>query len=175
MQVTNIHEREIPVAASAAGKLLDLLASENDAFWPRKLWPALRFDRVLQAGVAGGHGPIKYVIEDYRPGQLLKCRFLQPAGFNGLHWAEIVPVSDGLIIVRHAISMRLEGWALLSWPLVVRPLHDALMEDAMALAQASLGAAPAVRPWSAWVKLLRWSMSGGRAGPQQPPIPVSVG
>jgi hypothetical protein len=59
---------------------------------------------------------------------------------------------------------------MLTWLLVVRPLHDALMEDAMALAQARLGLEPDVRPWSRWVKCLRWVMSRGQARAQQTPI-----
>jgi hypothetical protein len=72
-------------------------------------------------------------------------------------------------LLRHTIDMKVGGPALLSWPLVIRPLHDALREDALALAQASLGLAPVVRPWSPWVKFLRWAMSGGRARRQKAP------
>ncbi|MBN2703304.1 MAG: hypothetical protein JXR23_03750, partial [Pontiellaceae bacterium] len=62
-----------------------------------------------------------------------------------------------------------KGKALLSWTLAIRSLHDALVEDALAQAQASVGVAPVVRPWSPWVKFLRRVMSGGRAQNQQTP------
>ena len=172
MQVLNIHEREIPAAAADAGALLDALASDNDGLWPKAFWPRIRFDRPLGVGAVGGHGPIPYVVEEYRAGQMLKFRFLGPRGFNGYHWLEVLPAGERGVILRHTISMRIEGLALLSWPLVIRPLHDALLEDAMALAQASLGAVPVVRPWSLWVKCLRWTMTGGRARSQRPPTPV---
>jgi hypothetical protein len=175
MHVLNIHEREIPAGASKVGALIDSLASDNDALWPKAFWPAMRFDRPLSVGAVGGHGPIPYVVEEFRPGQMVKFRFLGPRGFNGSHWLEVLPKGENSTVLRHTIGMRAEGAALLSWPLIIRPLHDALLEDALALAQASVGAVPVVRPWSPWVKFLRWVMSGGRARSQQTPNPAVQG
>jgi hypothetical protein len=171
MQVLNVHERELPAEPGEVGALIDSLASQNDRLWPGALWPAMRFDRPLGVGAVGGHGPIRYVVEAYRPGQWVKFRFTDPHGFDGHHWLEVVPGAAHCSLLRHTIRMRVFGPALLSWPLAIRYLHDALLEDALALAQASLGATPLVRPWSPWVKFLRWAMSGGRAGGQQAPNP----
>jgi hypothetical protein len=44
-----------------------------------------------------------------------------------------------------------------------RPIHDALLEDSLALVQASLGLPPDIRPFSLWVKMLRRGISGGKA------------
>jgi len=170
MDVLNIHERELHAGADAVGALIDAIASEKDKFWPKAFWPALRLDRPLGVGAAGGHGPISYVVEEYRPGQIVKFRFTGPRGFLGHHWAEAIPRGEHRTLLRHTIQMRIVGTALLSWPFVVRPLHDALLEDALALAQASLGATPVVHPWSWWVRALRWAMSGGRARGQQMPM-----
>lgn len=172
MRVLNIHEREIAAEASVVGALLDSLASENDVLWPKASWPPMRFDRSLSVGAVGGHGPIPYVVEEFHPGQMVKFRFTGPRGFHGSHWFEVLPKGKDCVLLRHTIGMRAEGPALLSWPLFVRPLHNALLEDALALAEASVGAVPAVRPWSVWVKLLRWIMSGGRAPRQQTPNPA---
>jgi hypothetical protein len=169
VNVLNIHARVLHAGAREVGALIDSLASEKDRVWPKAFWPAMRFDRPLGVGATGGHGPISYLVEEYRPGQLVKFRFTGPRGFNGHHWLDIIPMAEGSTLLRHTIQMRAVGTALLSWPLVVRHLHDALLEDALALAQASLGNAPAVRPWSWWVKCLRWVMSGGRARSQQTP------
>jgi hypothetical protein len=169
MRVLNIHERELIADPAQVSALLDALASADDGLWPKARWPAIRFDRPLGAGATGGHGPIPYTVEEYRPGQLLKCRFLGPRGFDGHHWLEVLPNGGHSAVLRHTISMRVHGTGLLTWVLVVRPLHDALLEDAMALAQASLGLAPMVRPWSLWVRILRWVMSGGRARAQLTP------
>lgn len=169
MKVLNIHERELSAGPGEVGALIDALASANDRLWPSAAWPALRLDRPLGVGAAGGHGPISYVVEQYRPGQMVKFRFTGPRGFNGHHWLDLQARGEHGTLLRHTIDMRIAGAALLSWPLVVRPLHDALLEDALALAQASLGSVPLVRPWSRWVKLLRWAMSSGRARGQQTP------
>lgn len=171
MHVLNIHEREIAAAASEIGALIDSLASDNDALWPKSFWPPMRLDRPLGVGAVGGHGPIPYVVEEYRPGQMVKFRFLGPRGFNGFHWLEILGKGENSAVLRHTICMRAEGVALVSWPLIIRPLHDALLEDALAQAQASVGTVPVVLPWSPWVKFLRWVMSGGRARSQQTPQP----
>jgi len=172
MDVLNIHQRDLQADAAQAAPLIDALASEHDRLWPRAVWPALHLDRPLGVGADGGHGPISYVVEQYLPGQLVKFRFTGPRGFDGHHWLELVPTSEHRTLIRHTISMRIAGVALLTWPLVVGPLHDALLEDAMALAQASVGNTPSVRPWSCWVKLLRWAMSGGRARAQRTPAVV---
>ncbi len=169
MPVLNVHEREIPADAEAVGALLNSLASVEDSLWPRSMWPPMRFDRPLGVSAAGGHGPVRYVVEEFSPGQTLKFRFTGPAGFNGFHRFEVLPQSGDCTVLRHTIAMRAEGAALLTWPLVFRPLHDALLEDALALAQATLGVVPQVRPWSPWVKLLRWVLSAGKARGQQTP------
>ena len=59
--------------------------------------------------------------------------------------------------------------AVLLWSLMIRPLHDSLIEDAFAAAEASLGLTPQMRPWSLRVRFLRWVMSGGKRRPQVTP------
>lgn len=169
MLVLNVHEREIPASAGEVAVLLNSLSSDNDALWPRTMWPPTRFDRPLGVGASGGHGPVRYAVEAFSPGQMVKFRFLGPSGFNGFHRFEVLPKSEGCTILRHTIDMKTQGAALLSWPLVFRPLHDALLEDLLTHAQAALGAVPSVRPWSLWVKFLRWVFSSGKARSQQTP------
>lgn len=171
MLVLNIHEREIPVAAAEVGALLNSLSSSGDALWPRTMWPAMRFDRPLGVGASGGHGPIRYAVEEFSSSQMVKFRLSGPRGFDGFHRFEVLPQGEGFTVLRHTIAMKAKGAALLSWPLVFRPLHDALVEDALALAQANLGLAPRVRRWSPWVKVLRWVLSLGKARSQRTPNP----
>jgi len=161
MKVVNIHEREISATASAVGALVNSLASEHDRLWPRTAWPPMRFDRPLGVGASGGHGPVSYVVEEFIPSQLVRFRFTRPRGFHGHHGFEVIPAGEHRAILRHTINMTTRGPAsILYWSLVIRPLHDALLEDALALAQSSLGETPRVRPWSPWVKLLRWAFAG---------------
>jgi hypothetical protein len=146
MQVLNVHEREIPVGVAGVATLLNSLSSDGDALWPRTMWPPLLFDRPLGVGASGGHGPVRYTVEEFSPGQMVKLRFTGPNGFNGYHRFEVLPKGEHSTVLRHTIDMNANGPALLTWPLVFRPLHDALLEDSLALAEATLGAVPLVRP-----------------------------
>lgn len=169
MRVLNIHQREIAAAEATVGALLDSLASPADSLWPKESWPAMRFDRPLGVGAAGGHGPIRYAVEEFVPGRRVVFRFTGPRGFKGGHRLEILPAGEDRTILRHRMAMETEGPALLSWPLIFRPLHDELLEDALARAQTACGLVPDVNAWSPWVRFLRWALSGGKAPRQRLP------
>jgi len=68
---------------------------------------------------------------------------------------------------RHTLKMTTNGLAVLSWPVVYRPIHDALIEESLATAEASLGREPRIRHWSFWVRFLRWVVSRGKAPAQE--------
>lgn len=169
MKVLNVHERELPVSTKQVGGLIDSLSSKQDSLWPRHSWPRMEFDRPLQVGATGGHGPIRYFVESYTPGSSIRFRFTAPKGFNGHHRFEIFEITTEVCLLRHTLEMEANGPAVVSWPLIFRPLHNALIEDSLALAQASLGQQPVVREWSLWVKLLRWLVSKGQARAQVTP------
>jgi hypothetical protein len=174
LKVHNVHERELAASPRQVGALIDSLSSHDDALWPRQSWPRMAFDRPLGVGAAGGHGPVRYVVEAYVPGQSIRFGFTGPRGFDGHHRLEIVQSTATRCVLRHTIEMTTRGAALVMWPLVFRPLHDALLEDALAVAQASLGQTPFVPHWSPWVKVLRWLVSRGRTSPQVTPRPSSA-
>jgi hypothetical protein len=163
MTVINVHERILDGSTTEVGGLLDRLASADDKLWPRDRWPAIRFDRPLGVGAIGGHGPIRYTVESYKPGQCIQFRFTAPKGFIGSHRLEVERVQDKKTKLRHVIEMELQGMAVLSWPFVIRPLHNALIEDALDQAEVQMGRQPARRNWSLWVRLLRRFMSQGRS------------
>jgi len=181
MNVRNVHTRTLAADPAHVGALIDRLASPDDGLWPRRTWPAMQFDRLLSEGAVGGHGPIRYTVETYEPGQRIRFRFTAPRGFHGTHGFAVEPLDAGRTQLRHVLKMKTAGWAVLTWPLVFRPLHDALIEDALiedaliedaliedALdqAQRSLGLATHPSPLSPRVKALRWVMSGGKTRPQ---------
>lgn len=60
---------------------------------------------------------------------------------------------------KHWPGMRLDK------PLAIRPLHDALVEDALTNAQVALGEQPMPVPWSPWVRMLR-AVLGRRGRPR---------
>ena len=169
MNVRNVHERILPAPPARVGALVDSLASAEDGLWPRDRWPAMRFDRPLGVGAVGGHGPIRYRVEAYEPGRSVRFRFTAPRGFEGTHGFEVEAVNgpeapDGeRTRLRHVLAMRTGGPALLTWPLVFRPLHDALIEDALDRAERGVGGSPRPRRWSPWVRVLRWQLARRRS------------
>lgn len=164
MAVINQHERQLAASAAETGALLDTLANGNDdRLWPRRWWPAMRFNQPgLAVGAHGGHGPIRYQITAYQPGRRVWFTFTGPKGFKGGHGFQVT-AQGGTTQLTHTLKMTVHGLARITWPLVFRPLHNALIEDSLWQAEMSLktpGEQPPPRPgWSRWVKFLRWVLA----------------
>lgn len=160
MKIRNVHTRRIGTSMEAAGRLLDDLSGPDDRLWPHDRWPPMQFDRPLGVGAKGGHGPVRYEVVEYVPGRMVGFRFDATQGitrgFTGGHRFELTD-ENGHVILRHIIEADCTLPALLRWVALVRPLHDALLEDALDRAEVAMGAA-AKQParWSAHVRLLRW-------------------
>ena len=153
--IYNVHQRELAASPEAVGRLLDSLAGPDDEVWPPD-WPPLKLDRPLAVGAWGGHGPVRYRVENYDPGRRVVFRFEEPAGFDGHHEYVVIALSERSAILRQTLIMRTHGAARLSWPLLYRPLHDALIEDSLFQAAQSLGLRVSDPPqWSQRVRLLR--------------------
>ena len=165
MKIINVHQRLLQAPPERAGALIDTLASPQDLLWPRTHWPRMVLDAPLGVGAAGGHGPIRYVVEAYAPGLQVRFRFTSPRGFDGWHALEVLDATHVHCVLEHRIEMNITGTALLTWPLVFGPLHDALVEDALANAQRALGLVPHAPPWSAHVRFLRWLLAPRHAKP----------
>ena len=156
MKIINVHQRLLHAPPERVGALIDTLASPQDALWPRHSWPRMKFDRPLGLGAAGGHGPIRYTVESYEPGQSIRFRFTGPRGFDGWHALEVLDATAAHCVLEHRVEMEARGPGIASWSLVFRPLHDALIEDALTMAEASLGLPLHTHAWSPRVKFLRW-------------------
>jgi hypothetical protein len=153
--VRNVHERRFVAPAGRVGALIDGLASRDDRLWPSSRWPAMRLDRPLQLGAVGGHGPIHYRVDTYEPGRRVHFRLRAPRGFDGYHGFEIESTAPDETTLRHILQMKARGPAVVTWPIVFGPLHDALVEDCLDSAARALGEPPHARPWSLWVRVLR--------------------
>jgi len=168
----NIHERVLPVPAQRVGPLLDRLASEQDAVWPTPAWPALRLDRPLAVGATGGHGPIRYTVIAHEPGRRVRFTFDPGIGVTG--WHEFAVESGGAerCVLRHTAEGRARGRMAIAWPVAVRWLHDALIEDALDNAELAVTGSVA-RParWSPCVRLLRGRL---RSRPRAVPVPAAA-
>ncbi|WP_165984497.1 DUF2867 domain-containing protein [Streptomyces sp. YIM 98790] len=168
-EVRNVHERLVNAPAGRVGALLDRLASEDDPVWPAPAWPAMRFDRPLGAGADGGHGPIRYTVAEYEPGVRVRFRFAPPR--SGFHEFSVEPVGPDRCRVRHDMLIGTPGRDLLTWPVAVRWMHDAVVEEALDNLQRAAGDTVG-RParWSPWVRLLnRVLWDRPRAVPAPPP------
>lgn len=153
--IRNVHRRPLAVGLEDAAPLVDRVSSGEDLLWPRD-WPPMRFDGPLAVGARGGHGPIRYTVLSYSPGHRVWFRFTGPAGFRGGHGFELSPDGPGRSVLSHRLEMDLSGRAFLTWPLIFRPLHDALVEEAMDRAEAWSRGVPTPAPRrSPWVRLLR--------------------
>jgi len=155
MRISNCHERRIAASPGAAGSLLDGLSSRADPLWPTEHWPPMRFDRPLAVGALGGHGPIRYRVAEYSPGSRIVFGFTGPPGLTGTHEWRVEPAGEGCRL-RHTIEGAAAGGMLIAWPALYRPLHDALIEDALDKAERALtGAVARPRSWSWRVRFLR--------------------
>lgn len=160
MRIKNVHERVLPNHGSAVGALIDGLAGTDDRLWPHDRWPPMRLQNGLREGSEGGHGPISYQVVEHQPGRLVRFRFTAPPGLVGEHGYEL-QVSDRTVLLRHVLIGRTEGRMRWQWPLLFRPLHDALIEDSLdrAVAVGSEKIYEAAR-WSQRVRALRWLLKG---------------
>ena len=155
MKIINIHKRVVDRPKEKIGELLDTLSSKNDRIWPAGKWPPMRLKAGLQEGSAGGHGPIRYNVQKYQPGELIQFEFTNPKGFQGIHRFEITALTDRQTELKHIIDMNASGTDLLSWSVAIRWLHDALIEDAFDKVENYFSEEKKKTEWSFWVKLLR--------------------
>ena len=154
--VINVHECLVPEPASRVGESLDRIGSDAATWWPSPAWPALVPDAPLALWVRGRHGPIRYQVTEYIPGRSVEFTFDERAGLRGTHRFDVIPQDSESCLVRHAVKGRTTGTMRLVWPLAMRWLHDAVVEDLMDRVATDAGHPPTQRArWSWWVRLIR--------------------
>ncbi len=165
MKIYNVHERSFKVTPKEVGAILDSLSGENDMLWPKDRWPPMRFDSPLGEGATGGHGPIHYHVSEYVPGKRIAFEFEEKGlskEFDGRHYFEIVPHRN-FVLLCHVIDIWCDFRTWLRWQILIGPLHDALLEDALDKAEQKLtGDLKKRSKWSIWVRFLRWFMARKR-------------
>ena len=155
MKVINIHQRTIASPLVEVQTVFATLASQEDLMWPRNLWPRMKLDKGLAVDSRGGHGPIRYHVDAFTPGESIQFRFERPQGFLGVHRFTIKSVDDQHTQLHHIIDMQAQGLAILSWATGIRWLHDALLEDAFDQVENHLCGTSKRTEWNWWVKFLR--------------------
>lgn len=159
MRVSNVHERTVRTEKAVAREVFESLATKRDRLWPRKLWPPIRLNAPKEKMGAGGHGPIRYRVAGHEVGRKTTFTFEQSGlsrGMVGAHFFELLETAGGEFTARHEIAVDLRWPAILLWPLLIRPLHDALVEDAFDnFERATTNQVSSPNRHSAYVRFLR--------------------
>jgi hypothetical protein len=111
--------------------------------------------RFLEGLNVGCHGPIRYFVKTYIKGKFVAFEFTKTPGFNGVHYFKFEEITQYETRVTHIIDMKLTGTGLLTWPLFIKCLHDALAEDALDKVQNQFDKGNRKTKWNFWVLFLR--------------------
>ena len=155
MRVINIHKRIIQQPKEKIALIFDSLSTKNDQLWPKEKWPPMIFKKGLTEGAIGGHGPIKYSIIKYIPENLIEFKFLKPNGFLGIHKFEIIEIEKEKTVLKHTINMTVSGKGIFAWYIVIKWLHDALLEDCLDKVENNFLTDNKKTKWNLWVIVLR--------------------
>jgi hypothetical protein len=137
--------------------------------WPAPAWMPMVLDGPVTVGAAGGHGAIRYRVTAHQPGRRVEFTFDPGQGLHGRHTVTAEAAGPAATLLRHVTEGRASGMMLAGWPLAVRWLHDAVLEDLFDNAERAVGAEPARRArWSPWVRLLH-RLTADRAAPTSVP------
>lgn len=156
MDVFNRHTRIINAPLLHISEILATLGTDEDRVWPIGKWPRMKFHQGMEIGAIGGHGPIRYSIKSKIPGREIVFQFIKPKGFHGTHGFTIEEVTASKTRITHTIEMHTSILGFLQWMLVIRWLHDDLIEDAFDKIENQATTSNKKSQWSIWVKLLRF-------------------
>jgi hypothetical protein len=160
--VHNVHTRRIGADIDRVGALIDTLAGPDDRLWPVHDWMPMRLDGPLALGIRGSHGPARYRVVGYQPGRWVRFAMLGPGFLRGFHEFSVHPSGDsGATELHHTLALKLGvlGWPI--YPLVFKPLHDTVIEQALDSAELAVHgslARPAART-GRWFRVLRALMT----------------
>ena len=155
MRVINIHKRTINEPIEKVSQLFRTLGTENDKIWPNESWPPMRFKEELKVRAIGGHAGIKYTIIKFIEGEQVTFQFTKPKGFIGTHELKINEVTKNQTEIIHEIKLNTNNIDTLNWILIVRWLHDALLEDSFDKIENQFTAVKKKTEYNIWVKFLR--------------------
>ena len=158
--VHNVHTRRIGADIDRVGTLIDTLAGPDDRLWPVHDWMPMRLDGPIALGAIGGHGPARYRVTGYQPGRWVRFGLVGPGFLRGFHEFSVHPCGSDVTELHHTLAVRLGilGWPI--YPLVFKPLHDTVIEQALDRAECDVHGivvSPAATSW--WFRMLRALMT----------------
>lgn len=153
--INNIHEREVDADADLIGGMLDGLGRPGDQLWPSPAWLPIKLDRQVAVGADGGHGPVRYRVTEHEPGRRVRLEFDPELGLRGYHEFTVEPLGAARCVIRHELVGISTGSMRLLWPVAVRWMHDAVLEDLLDNAErAGTGTVKSPARWLRRVRLL---------------------
>ncbi|KTT03113.1 hypothetical protein SB14R_18140 [Pseudomonas oryzihabitans] len=161
--VLSLHQRSLHCTPAAVGALLAGFDAADSPLWPHATWPRDRFDGPMAEGSIGGHGATRYRLERYLPSQEALFRFISPQGYHGVHGFRIVALDHEHTCLSHFTCLHLSPYHWLMWHLLVRWVHDALINDLLDSAEYHLcDVTRRQSPWKWRVHLIRHLLGGAR-------------
>ncbi|WP_283133304.1 DUF2867 domain-containing protein [Rhizohabitans arisaemae] len=158
--IVNVHERAIPVPPQQLGDMLETLGTVRDEIWHSDLVQPIALNNGLQVGSRGGHGPVRYTVVEHTPCRFIRFRFEPGVGLVGHHWFEVVESADPesgapRTVLRHTIKARPTLWGRISWPLLIRPIHEGAVQDMLDHIERTVtGTANRGKPTTRWARWL---------------------
>lgn len=133
------HQRTIDCAIETARGLFETFVDNDSIFWPTSSWPRDAFnDDQLKIGSIGGHGGTKYKIQHYQPGACLEFSFIYPKGYLGTHEFRLIFLNSSQFLLCHVTNIKTNIYHWMLWQIMIRWVHDALIQDAFDKAELHL-------------------------------------
>ncbi len=177
-QVHNVHVREIAAPVAVMGEILDTLGSDQDRLWATDVWVAepVVFDRPLGVGADGGHGSIRYSVEEYEPGTRILFRFTPGGGLSGVHGFELEALGRDQTRLTHFLDAETSPWMRPLQPILIG-WHDAMVETAFDRAELeATGSLTRRTRIPLWLRIVnRVEISVGRALGKVPSAAATIG
>jgi hypothetical protein len=168
MVMRNVVQRAIPADMDTVGAHLDQI----ERHWPAPPWPALHLEHGLAVGSPGRHGPISYHVESFEPGRRTRWVFTPDVGLTGYNEISVLDGGPGRTVITDELAGRLHGRMVLVWPVGLRWLHEALINDLFDnIERAATGRVRRPRRHNVWVRTIRWL--GRRRHRSGRPAPVA--
>jgi Protein of unknown function (DUF3995) len=143
--IRNVHQRRFDTRLAEVWALVEQLGSPGDCLWPKDRWPAMRVPHPITVGDQAGHADIAYVVDEYRPREALWFRFDPACGLDGRHGVTVEQHGD-FVTLTHRLEANAVGRGRFTWPLMIRAMHDQLVEELLDNAERMLGPAVLVPP-----------------------------